>query len=760
MKTLQFFLIFAVIEFCYLDETDDVCETTFNNIIGERCNAVSSSSCHYNFINQACIETRACSAQTAGNCGNYKPPSFHTKKCELVSSTCTETTKKCSDYDASLGDICSDLVPANGEGNRCDLNSAGTCIPYFDECSGIPEDKCATNIPKDYQYKCVWKDASCQKVLRNCDDNSLYSTYYNKELCHKFAANTEGKKCFYLSSGSGRAGVCQEKFENCGEYDADTTSCTNNKIPYVQLDEELTDYDLDFRKECYLKSDTNKCLPRNRKCHEIKSAESEDECINLEATDSTKKKCVYDSSDSSNKCKERYRTCQLYNDNEEIKTREECEKIIPDDDTKLCYFREEENKCEERDLFTNCEDYKGDDKNICESIISKTTNMRCVLEKDSTCKERTFHCTDTVDELQCLYYAKATVDNKRCAYDKTNSKCLEVYKTCEDFDENYETSASTASLACTSLSLYNGKYCVYENNRCISKNKKCSQAINEYECKLIEKTGVSDPDKKVCYYDSAESTTSKCKETYKYCSDYRGTSNTFCQSIKPYDESGNYYDFYSKCIYDSDVGCKRVLKECSDVQIRSECNIISPYIEENKTKYCGFTYLGSGSYSCKEYYKTCEGVLESDKCPNNIPADFSQTLCETRTTNGESNCIKSSSPTCTSFSKEYYINLCYNINPNCTYYSYGKCSSTTKECDDMKFFAIKDENENICNSIEVDDPNEICTLSKDKTKCEKIYKELSIGYTPQNNQNNQADNSSKFIEKRFNLFIIVLLLFI
>jgi hypothetical protein len=125
MKTLQFFLIFAVIEFCYLDETDDVCETTFNNIIGERCNAVSSSSCHYNFFNPDCIETRACSAQTAENCGNYKPPSFHTKKCELVSSTCTETTKKCGDYDRSLGDICSDLVPANGEGNRCDLNSAG-----------------------------------------------------------------------------------------------------------------------------------------------------------------------------------------------------------------------------------------------------------------------------------------------------------------------------------------------------------------------------------------------------------------------------------------------------------------------------------------------------------------------------------------------------------------------------------------------------------------------------------------------------------
>ena len=76
---------------------------------------------------------------------------------------------------------------------------------------------------------------------------------HSQDATQKLAQLFDGKKCFYLSSGLGGAGVCQEKFENCGEYDADTTLCTNYKIPYVQLDEELTDYDLDFRKECYLK---------------------------------------------------------------------------------------------------------------------------------------------------------------------------------------------------------------------------------------------------------------------------------------------------------------------------------------------------------------------------------------------------------------------------------------------------------------------------------------------------------------------------
>ena len=148
----------------------------------------------------------------------------------------------------------------------------------------------------------------------------------------------------------------------------------------------------------------------------------------------------------------------------------------------MCYFNEEENKCEERDIFTNCEDYKGDDKNICESIISKTTNTRCVLEKDSTCKERSLHCADTDDEFQCLFYAKANDDNKICAYDSTkstNEKCFEVYKNCEDYMENHDSSSSI----CTGLQLYNGKYCVFENNKCRSRNKECKNAINEYECK-------------------------------------------------------------------------------------------------------------------------------------------------------------------------------------------------------------------------------------------------------------------------------------
>ena len=94
-------------------------------------------------------------------------------------------------------------------------------------------------------------------------------------------------------------------------------------------------------------------------------------------------------------------------------------------------------------------------------------------------------------------------------------------------------------------------------------------------------------------------------KVYKYCSDYRGSDANYCQKIKPYDNSGNYLDITSKCIYDIYIGCKRVPKECTDASTKQECNIISPYIEENKTKHCAYTEI----ISILIYLKICAMIL-------------------------------------------------------------------------------------------------------------------------------------------------------
>ena len=91
--------------------------------------------------------------------------------------------------------------------------------------------------------------------------------------------------------------------------------------------------------------------------------------------------------------------------------------------------------------------------------------------------------------------------------------CKEEYKGCEDYVEK----RSNSETICDGLEVYNGKKCYYNSDKCTSKNKICSEATSKEECKLIEKTGVSDPDRKYC------DTGSYCRENYKYCSDYRPT---------------------------------------------------------------------------------------------------------------------------------------------------------------------------------------------------------------------------------------------
>ena len=738
MKAWQFLLIFTFLDLC-LTQVIDECTTKFESILEGKCKLIDTK-CGYNSEKQIC--RRECSSGSSTYCSAISPPNYHTHKCDFdsTSQTCIPVQKECSEFSSiNTEEDCIKLKSPDGDGYRCDIISpGGSCLSYSNDCTSFNSDvsTCENHIPFDYTYKCKYREETidgnlqktCSKVKRNCGD-SFYKM--NKELCHQLIATATDKKCFYIS------GNCQENYDGCKGYAE--ISCNNNVYPLVQ-NENGDDYD--HLKRCIWKTatgGTGECVSRNRKCYEYVDTEGEEICSQLEATDSNKK-CVYDSSRTTNKCIEEYRSCQLYNDNESVKTREECERIIPLDDTKLCYFNEEQNQCQERDKFTNCEDYKGNDKNICESIISKETNSRCILEKDSICKERTFHCTDTDYKYQCLTFAKASEYNKKCVYNENNNpKCFEVYKTCEDYLEDSPTT-------CSSIHPYNGKKCYFESNRCRSKNATCSDALTEDECQLIAKTGVSDPDKKVCDYSSGS-----CQENYKYCSDYRGSESSICRGIKPYDESGNNIDIYSHCIMDNSVGCKRVPYECGDAGNNDEykCNSISPYIKDNKIKYCAF-YGGT----CKEYYKNCEDV-NPNECTSNIPENYSQPFCDILTVNGVKSCFKKTD--CGNFNPAFYSSLCYSIDPKCSYSlenSRHYCTTNSeKTCTNIQFYIARDENEEVCKSYESSDPNKMCSLKENKLNCELVDREPNVTSTESTSQS----SSSSFIKKTISLNNIILL---
>jgi len=409
------------------------------------------------------------------------------------------------------------------EGNRCFYSTS--CLPQFDKCQDAsidPTTKCTSNIPSDHSIFCelnvgrtACKDASirlCMDSFKNIDKNA-----WSKLI----VINGKKGKCIYKDQN------CVELYPKCEDYFL--SSCTSS-IPW---DESKNDYNYYYK--CSLKrvDGVSKCEEERRNCTEYKG-DDESICTSLRAKDPNKR-CVFDAT-KSQKCYEEYKSCQIYNDTVPNKTRTACQNIKLLEPNRKCVYIEEEDKCEETLNYTTCEEYIGTDKYTCESIISPTTHSKCVLEKDSICKEkeRELLCKEAFNEEDCIFYAKPSESGKRCVW---SGSCYEVYTRCEDFTENNITTTT-----CPNLYLYNGQRCYSDLGRCRSIQKICSEARNANECKLIAKTGVSDPDKKVCSYIGGY-----CVETFKYCSDYRGTSSTEYEKITPYDKSGNNTDPASQC---------------------------------------------------------------------------------------------------------------------------------------------------------------------------------------------------------------------
>ena len=362
-----------------------------------------------------------------------------------------------------------------------------------------------------------------------------------------------------------------------------------------------------------------------------------------------------------------------------------------------------------------CGEYTGNDKETCESI---GTGNDCILDKDTTCKEKVIYCSDAANINDCAK-AKAKSDKKECIY--TGGQCIENYKKCEDYIGNN-------MATCEAIIQFNGKKCVFDSTGCKSYNKVCSEATSVEECLLIAKTGVTDPERRVCDYETS-ATTFTCFENYKYCSDYRtiGSSPTItaeCKRIKPYDSSGNNLDITSECEYktENNVGCQRKLADCSKATTATECESISAKLESTNF-YCAF--LGG---QCKKYYKTCE-LFDEDTdhssvsfttCGENIPKEYNTKYCETE---GES-CV-SKTKTCSTFLKNYegtsLNTICTEIGPFCSYASSSCTKMNINTCSYITTSLITGLTEEICNAFQIGG-NKICSLKADKSGCEEKEK--------------------------------------
>ena len=775
MAKPQFILILSIIGYCLLQETEDECQTQFYNILKNKCAAINTG-CSFDILSQKCIQTNSCSEGNGNQdtCHKLVPPDFHKKKCKYDSSkkVCEEVLKECRNYGIATphltnidnsylsidGDICEDLS-ANDNKKRCVLISTSSCEPHYNDCSDVPQSECNYNKPKNQSQRCVWStpeggtEPTCHAETKSCNEEVLNP---NKDVCSQLKPSDSSKKaCIYNED------YCSEEFISCESYNTEE-SC-EGKAPLTSDNKEYN-----YNQVCYWDSNlqTPKCKARERKCKEYPKIQglNADICKNIPVADSNKR-CAYDS--VSEKCYEEYSSCKLYNDNEVEKSRAECQNIKLEDKNKECIYIDEDNECLERTIYTSCEEYPGDDKKICESIVSSATNSYCVLDKDSKCQERTFYCSEAFDEYECLHYAKAIDTNKTCAYNITSKKCYEEYKNCEDYTSN-------DTMICSSIKQYSQKKCEIEENECKPVDKKCSDAKTKEECKLIAKSGVDFSDKKVCDFDyhlvdndedgTFDENILSCFENYKYCSDYRGDDYRICNQIKPYDKEGNETDITSKCKYDANVGCQRVHKDCEEADGNPIlCAKISAVIKEHDVKYCAYI----DGY-CKEYFTTCEEYdkepFDESKCLDNIPENYLKEICkkEWDSVKLKYKCVTKKD--CGIFKPASYETICREINVNCAYSEEMGCIKIERSYSDILFYKESEENEAICKSFELSehDPNKNSTLTEDKKGCEWVYNEPNYIYLDDNSSievppEEQKSNYSQFLKEGIGISLILCL---
>ena len=761
MKISQLILLFALISYCVTE--DDECSSLYVSKLNEMCISIDSNNCRYTHPN-VCKGTKACSTKDntdSTQCSAVFPPSFNTMKCVYSDSKCEEKKKVCTDYKPLLGDICSQLYPGVDSGKRCakpydeDIPDLGSCVAHFDKCEDFTdatETTCPKNIPSDKKSKCVWDGTSCKTETRQCTDGY---TLTDKDICPLLiptnAGKELGKKCIFFG------GRCVEDYEKCEDYKKDTADdCKAINI----MNDDKTDYNT-LKKCDYDATKTPKCftVDRYKYCQDCPTG-NKDLCISLVSDEPDIKRCVYDYKRDS--CLEEYKSCSTYNNLRE-KDKETCEKIILLEVSKRCVWNSnnecvEEDKtcdyyksylpdefCEDiklkdtskyckkvgsecKEAYVNCEAYKGKDKETCESIVLPNSYSTCILTKDSNCVEKTISCSEATAENACLNHAMPSNDKMQCIF--YNNKCWETYKKCEYYDGGDETT-------CENIIQINGKKCYFTSKKCKSKNKICSQALTTEECHLIAKKGVTDPDTRICDMYNGD-----CVESYKYCSDYRKTDQSFCINIKPYDETGENIDPTSECVYDNTnsvnyhdssrfVGCRRELHDCTYAGSNDIlCEMISQKLEISSggKKYCAF--IGG---SCSEQYQTCESYEEESTafvdsdCTDIKPKNYLTHKCVPKTIEGKKLCVtEEETKECGLFNTKYpstgdYQYFCTSLKPYCLY-EYSSCIK--KSCSEYTFTNADEKNDIRCKKIEVSDPNKICALKSDKSGCEEIDKEV------------------------------------
>lgn len=737
---------------CQQIEVDDGCEITSTGVCQETSSIESGSKC-YNFgISTRCKKVKideGCEITASFQCTG-KNSLESTEKCRFADATkqnyCQKVTKTCTDYN---DDTCGNLKKIEGTKQCIQRSSGSDCSEIIiDEYCGIKDDNNKNCEPRinnfdsnNYICELNSKQTECKRRKKVCTDNT--------SNCGNFNAN-----CYLLRGYS----KCNEvevdtkcKIDDNGDCVGDTKKQFDSDIEQCKLIRETEDGNLKY-----------KCKIQTKSCSSITNTEKCSKGLIVRGTG-------YSCLKAGSNCKE-FKVNQACSINDsgdcEIKDKTAANKAcqFSDHDKSICRLYEQEANCKIDTIYGTC----GDDGDN-----APASNKKCDFENDETaiysfCKKRDKKCED-YQQGECDADTALKTTSKKCSWDSSIGKCREY-----GIDDYCTVTDGACGKIPDDTNLPNGQVCLFdsvlklecksrakictnyldscetefplqnnENTQClqIDSNNKCkSVTIDEY-CKVesitsygttsfkcgIRKTFAQK--KGICAFDDEEKKNS-CTLKTRECTQY--TDNT-CEEITNcvYYNNACYQTDSSctvnnsgdctartgitlnnkeKCTFDSDGICKKVNKECEELDDSTDdkkCNII----ERTSTEQC---YKLSGKTSCSIITLDGNCYVDNDECVKDPNGKLNEDKEICAFNNYKTTCTKKAK-TCGDFKNE------------------DTCSAYVPE--EMKLcFYFSDSN--TCKEVELDDrcsmnedsecKGDNCKFNNDKTKC--YYEKNSGNY--------------------------------
>ena len=405
---------------CSLDEENDKCEEVANN-----CN-------NYNSLFEENERTEE-GCQSSLSSEGYKCV-LENKECKKV-----EIQKECEDFTSKNECLAYDLKK---DGKKCVFKN-NKCIEEYKNCEAYntlvsEADRKKENCESIYSYKegsrvykCVFSSDSkkCErKEGRECSDY----TGSDAEECELYPTQVQNHACTYDKNS------CVDKinfvYSFCYEYNGNDKSICEA----IQPRQSNNIWYLDPDYKCVLEENEGSftCVQKPKECKDAKDAR---ECTGI-IISKENKRCVYFKND----CIEQYKTCEAYQDSEDVLDKDTCESIISVDadsnnviSTKCVYTAGVGgNKGTCKTTPRTCSDFNIGvlyDKCLNLKSYNKYTDVTQCTFSDNVCKTEMDSCLGLHHSLYATEEncknAKTSSPNLKCDYlpkDEHYRKCIEV----------------------------------------------------------------------------------------------------------------------------------------------------------------------------------------------------------------------------------------------------------------------------------------------------------------------------------------------